>query len=91
MNTDDLAAIVAGRETLAVEFKSERRGALSDRDLVEAVACMANRDDAADGWVLLGAEDDGEVSGARRRHQTAGTDVFRVQALVSDRTRPPLP
>ena len=72
------------------EFKSERRGALSDRELVEAVACMANRDDDTDGWVLLGVEDDGEVSGASRRHRSAGTDVFRVQALVSSRTRPAL-
>ena len=86
----DLAAIIAGGETLAVEFESERAGSLSDRELVETVACMANRDSGGDneGWVLLGVEDDGEVTGARPRHQAAGTDVFRVQALVSNRTRP---
>ena len=86
----DLAAIIAGGETLAVEFKSERTGSLSDRELVETVACMANRDGDGDseGWVLLGVEDDGEVTGARPRHQAAGTDVLRVQALVSNRTRP---
>ena len=86
----DLAAIIAGGETLAVEFKSERTGSLSDRELVETVACMANRDSDGDseGWVLLGVEDDGEVTGARPRHQAAGTDVLRVQALVSNRTRP---
>lgn len=88
MNAQDLAAIIAGGETLAVEFKSERAGNLSDRELVETVACMANRDDDGDGWVLLGVEDDGRVTGARPRHQAAGTDVFRVQALVSNRTRP---
>ena len=91
MNTDALAALIAGGETLAVEFKSERRGSLPDRDLVETVACMANRDDdGPDGWVLLGVEDDGVVTGTRPRHQTAGTDVLRVQALVSNRTRPAL-
>ena len=86
----DLAAIIAGGETLAVEFESERTGSLSDRELVETVACMANRDSDGDseGWVLLGVEDDGEVTGARPRHKAAGTDVFRVQALVSNRTRP---
>lgn len=86
----DLAAIIAGGETLAVEFESERTGSLSDRELVETVACMANRDSDGDneGWVLLGVEDDSEVTGARPRHQAAGTDVFRVQALVSNRTRP---
>lgn len=82
--------MIAGGETLAVEFTSERRASLSDNELVEAIACMANRDDDGDGWVLLGVEDDGEVSGARPRHQAAGTDVFRVQALVSHRTRPAL-
>ena len=91
VNTDALAALIAGGETLAVEFTSERRGSLPDRDLVEIVACMANRDDdGPDGWVLLGVEDDGVVTGARPRHQAAGTDVLRVQALVSNRTRPAL-
>ena len=51
---------------------------------------MANRDDGREGWVLLGVEDDGEITGARPRHQSAGTDVLRVQALVSNRTRPAL-
>jgi len=91
VNTDALAALIAGGETLAVEFTSERRGSLPDRDLVEIVACMANRDDdGPDGWVLLGVEGDGVVTGACPRHQTAGTDVLRVQALVSNRTRPAL-
>ena len=90
MNAEQLAALIAGGETLAVEFESERRGSLPDRELVETVACMANRDDGREGWVLLGVEDDGEITGARPRHQSAGTDVLRVQALVSNRTRPAL-
>ena len=90
MNAEHLAALIAGGETLAVEFESERRGSLPDRELVETVACMANRDDGREGWVLLGVEDDGEITGARPRHQSAGTDVLRVQALVSNRTRPAL-
>ena len=88
MTVDDLAAIIAGGETLAVEFKSERRGSLHDRELVETVACMANRDDGGEGWVLLGVEDDGAVTGIRPRHQAASMDVLQVQALVSNRTRP---
>ena len=90
VNKDDLAALIAGGESLCVEFESERRSRLPDRELVEAVACMANRDDDGEGWLLLGVEDDGEVSGARPRHQAAGTDVLRVQALVSNRTCPAL-
>ena len=84
MITDDLAAMVAGGETLAVQFKSARRGRLPDRELVETVACMANRDDDGEGWVLLGVEDDGQVTGTRAGEM----DVFQVQALVSNRTRP---
>lgn len=90
LNTEDWKALIAGGETLRVEFKSERQAGLSDRKLVEAVACMANRDDEGEGWVLVGVEDDGEVTGARPRHQAAGTDPLRVQALVSNRTRPAL-
>ena len=55
------------------------------RAFVEMVVCMANRDDN-----LLGVEDDGEVTGTRPRHQAAGTDPLRVQALISNRTRPAL-
>ena len=68
MNAEDLAALIAGGETLAVEFKSERAGSFSDRELVETVACMANRDDGGEGWVLLGVEADGEITSARPRH-----------------------
>ena len=32
VNAEDLAAIIAGGETLAVEFESERRSSLSDRE-----------------------------------------------------------
>lgn len=76
--------LIAAGETLTVEFKSD----LSDRDLVETVACMANRDDGETGWVLLGVENDGTVTGARPRHEAGRTDPFRVQALISNRTRP---
>ena len=90
LNTEDWKALIAAGETLRVEFKSERQARLSDRELVETVACMANRDDEGEGWVLVGVEDDGEVTGALPRHQAAGTDALRVQALVSNRTRPAL-
>ena len=66
MNAQDLAALIAGGETLAVEFKSERAGSLSDYELVE-MACMANRDDDREGWVLLGVEYDSEITGPRPR------------------------
>jgi len=65
MTLQHLREIIAGGETMAVEFKSERAEMLPDRELVEAVVCLANRSDDAPGWLLLGVEDDGRISGAR--------------------------
>ena len=40
MTPEELGRLIAGGETLDVEFKSEERGRLNDRDLVEAVVCL---------------------------------------------------
>ena len=90
MTPEQLREIVAGGETLAVEFKSERSGAFPDRELVEAVVCLANRNDSGPGWLLVGVEDDGRISGARPRHEAGASDPARVQALIGSRTRPSL-
>ncbi|MEW6749358.1 MAG: ATP-binding protein [Candidatus Latescibacterota bacterium] len=87
MTPEALRALIAGGETLDVEFKGEERRALSDDDLVEAIVCLANRPGDTPGWVLVGVEDDGRVTGARPRHHDR-TDPLRVQALVANRTRP---
>lgn len=63
MTPDGLRALLVAGETLDVELKSEEAGALSDRELVEAVVCLANRPGTASGWLLVGVEDDGLVSG----------------------------
>lgn len=76
-------------ETVSVEFKGERHRPLNDRDLVEAVVCLANRSHDARGWLLVGVEDDGTVTGARPRHG-AGIDPSRVEALIAALTRPSL-
>ncbi len=89
MSPEVLERLVAGGETLDVEFKGEEARALSDADLVEAVVCLANRPGDQPGWVLVGVEDDGRITGARPRHHDR-TDPLRVQALVSNRTRPSL-
>lgn len=67
-------------ESLTVEFKSDRLG-LSDRDLVEAVVCMAN---ARGGDLYLGVEDDGRATGLHTRHQ----NLDGLAALVANRTMP---
>jgi len=90
MTPERLQDLIAGGETLAVEFKSETREALADRELVEIVVCLANRSDSKPGWLLIGVEDNGRISGARPRHGSSGTDPARVRALISSRTRPSL-
>lgn len=85
-----IKTLIDGGETLVVEFKSERTAPVSDRDLVETVVCLANRSGEDPGWLLLGVEDDGRVTGARPRHESGRTDTLRVQALIGGRTRPAL-
>ena len=69
MTPEKLRELIAEGETLAVEFKGEERAALSDRDLVESIVCLANRPRDEPGWLLVGVEDDGRVTGARPRHE----------------------
>jgi hypothetical protein len=90
MTPEKLAELVAAGESLDVEFKGEKSSPLNDRALVEAVVCLANRPGEATGWLLVGVEDDGQITGARPRHEGGITDPLRVQALIANRTRPAL-
>lgn len=87
MSPERLRALIAAGETLDVEFKGEEARPLSDAELVEAVVCLANRSGDHAGWLLVGVEDDGRVTGARVRH-AGRTDPLLLQALVANRTRP---
>ena len=89
MTPKALQRLIAGGETLSVEFKGEERSPLNDRDLVEAVACLANRTGTEPAWLLIGVEDDGRITGTRPRHG-AVTDVHKLAALIAGRTRPAL-
>ncbi|MHB8368330.1 MAG: ATP-binding protein [Leptospirales bacterium] len=88
MTPEEVRNLIGQGETIDVEFKGERSGPLSDRDLVEAVVCLANRQDHEWGYLFVGVEDDGTITGARPRHGDAGTDPHRVEALFGSRTRP---
>jgi len=90
MTSESLRELIAAGETLCVEFKGEGRGALSDREFVESVVCLANRPGNENGWLLVGIEDDGRITGARPRHEAGRTDPARLAALISARTRPSL-
>ena len=77
------ADLVHRGESLMVEFKSDRK-CLSDRDLVDAIAAMANSEG---GVLLLGVEDDGTVTGLHRTHADAEDGI---PPLVENRTDPPI-
>jgi ATP-dependent DNA helicase RecG len=88
MTPQDLKEIISKGENLDVEFKGEEKSALSDNELVENVVCLANRKCSHSGWLVIGVEDDGRITGARPRHEAGETDTNRIQALISNRTRP---
>ncbi|MFO0754577.1 MAG: ATP-binding protein [Thermodesulfovibrionales bacterium] len=90
MTPEVLQALIAQGETLDVEFKGEERGVLNDRELIEAVVCLANRTGNAPGWLLIGVEDDGRITGALPRHEIGQTDLDRISSLIAGRTRPAL-
>jgi len=90
MTPEALRRLIESGETLLVEFKGEERAALSDRELVETVVCLANRAGSENAWLLVGVEDDGRITGARPRHEGGHTDSRRLVALISHRTRPSL-
>lgn len=75
-----VASLIAGGETMGVEFKSD----VNDTELVEAVVCLSN---AHGGTLLVGVHDDGRVVGARPRHRTT-TEPRLVEALIANSTRP---
>jgi ATP-dependent DNA helicase RecG len=77
----EIRVILAAGESFSVEFK---RGTINDTELVEAVACLAN---GSGGHLLIGVENEGDVSGAGPRHGTT-TEPLRLQALVAARTIP---
>ena len=81
MDMQEIKTLLKNGETLTVEFKSDTKGGLSDRDLVAAVVAMANTEG---GIVFLGVEDDGTVSGIQDHHQ----DTIGLQALIANRTSP---
>ncbi len=68
------------KESLTVEFKSDRKR-LPDDDLVTTAVAMANTDG---GVIYLGMEDDGTVTGLHSAHQPPDG----IAALVGNRTVP---
>lgn len=79
MTQDELLRLIESGESLEVEFK---RDDLGDSELVEAIVCFAN---GPGGWILLGVEDNGQISGLKRSF-----DPDQFAAFVLGHTQPPL-
>jgi ATP-dependent DNA helicase RecG len=75
-------SLIPSAESLTCEFKSDRK-CLPDRELIEAVVCMANGEG---GDIYLGVEDDGRVSGLHQDHRF----LDGLAALIANRTQPAL-
>lgn len=87
MDMDDIKRLALQGENLIVEFKRRRtKNDFTDNDLVETVACLAN---GQGGILLIGIEDNGDISGCQPWHG-ARTDPHLLQALIQNRTRPSL-
>ncbi|MCY1292544.1 hypothetical protein D9M69_428870 [compost metagenome] len=77
-----MSTILPLRESLTVEFKSDRKK-LSDNELIEALVCLAN---AEGGELWLGVEDDGTPSGLHVEHR----HLAGLAGMVEARTSPAL-
>lgn len=86
MTPEELRAVIAGGESLSVEFKRAIQGALNDNAITEAVICLANGEG---GLLLLGVEDDGTVTGVAPRHGSF-TDSNLLQAMILNKTDTPV-
>lgn len=88
VEADDVKTLVADGETFTVEFKRARRtNDLNDEGLVEVVACMAN---GRGGTLLLGVEDDGQITGTRPWHGST-TIAHRLASMILNKTEPAVP
>ncbi|MDY0207416.1 MAG: ATP-binding protein [Pseudomonas sp.] len=79
---DNHESTLPTKESMTVEFKSDLK-CLSDRDLIEALACLANSEG---GELWLGVEDDGTPTGLHAKHK----DLIGLSGLVAARTSPSL-
>lgn len=83
MNKDELLKLVKEGESLTLEFKSDR-GPLPDDEMMEAITCLANNHG---GHLLVGVEDNGEITGLHKKHLTTPGSLA---GFVASRTVPPI-
>ncbi len=73
---------IPDRESLTVEFKSDRNRLL-DRELTSAVVCLADTDG---GEIYLGVEDGGTITGLHPDRSNPAA----LAAMIANRTSPPI-
>lgn len=71
------------KETLAIEYKSDRK-TLPDSVIIEEVVALSNTDG---GCLYIGVENDGTITGAQPAHR----ETARLASLISGKTVPPVP
>lgn len=76
-------SLIPAAESLTVEFKSDQKAPLGDKELVLAAVCLANNQG---GDLYLGVEDNGTVTGL---HSSRDRDRD-LAAVIASRTNPPL-
>lgn len=84
IDLDRLTEIIAQGEALEREFKSDKRQDFADRLIYEDIVALAN---TKGGFLLIGVEDDGMVTGARHRHGES-TQPLRLQSAIFNNTVP---
>ena len=80
LTIEQILPIIAQGETLTVEFKSDKNR-LHDKDLIEAIVGLANTNG---GYLFVGVEDDGEITGLHKSHDNAQG----LMSFVASRTSP---
>lgn len=85
MDDAELRKLIAAGETMGMEFKSDAQKTYNDSGIVETVVCLANSPHG--GSLLIGVEDDGQLTGAKPRHGKS-TDPIKLQAMVANNTVP---
>lgn len=72
--------IIPNRESLSIEFKSDRK-TISDETIIEGIVALANTDG---GEMYIGVEDDGTPTGAQPSHR----DATRMSSMIANNTVP---
>ena len=89
MHIKELREIISHGEKIDVEFKRRRSSQdFNDTELVRNAACLANGEG---GFLLVGVEDDGSITGCAPFHPRSNeTDPRRIEALIAHQTIPAL-